>query len=355
MSALTVANLFDNAYEATAAGMKSADFSAAEPWAKLIPKLRKVVGDTFDPAEHLALDELRKAVKEAGKKKVAEGAFLAQGAGLANGATAALPSGLEISRSAALKLLRHTYYHARRSNHKMWIVSLPDSFSEWPHNFKCTAQQLVLKLGANSERFSATEREHISNATQNGLKWVHKALIVLDDVAAGSRGLKLLKRWFADSDTTDEQLRSFASGTLAAGLKKVAPKMSAGSLIVTDFVPIRNSSDAGDQKIAGSNAFVWADKRDVIYIEKPFFSHNATAVFQKDARHWARIMVHEMTHREAKTKDNRYGWAGIKPEKGTFSAAAAMDNADSWALFVANAAGAMSKSDIARSMKGTVS
>ena len=70
-------------------------------------------------------------------------------------------------------------------------------------------------------------------------------------------------------------------------------------------MPIRHSTDAGDKKIAGAKAFVWADKHDVIYIEKPFFTRNAISVFQKDERHSARIMVHEMTHREAKTKDKR--------------------------------------------------
>ena len=355
MSELKVANLFDNALEATSSGIKSPGFSKSEPWPQLIPKLRKAVGTTFEPAQHRALDDLRKAVQEAELKNESEGRFLAAGAAVGNGTSiTAVASGPEVARSAALKLLRHTYYHARRGNHRMWIVSLPEAYGQWPHNYlKCTTQQLIVRLGEDSERFSAKERADISDATQRGLKWVHAAQILLDDVKAGSRGLRVLRRWFADEDTTDEQLRNFAANTLQPGLKKIAPKMSVGSLIVTDFVPIRNSTDTGDRKAANSNAFVTADTRDVIYIEKPFFTHSAKSVFQKDERHWARIMVHEMTHREAKTKDNRYGWAGIEPKKGTFSSAAAMNNADSWALFAANAAGAMSKTDISRSMKGT--
>jgi hypothetical protein len=164
--------------------------------------------------------------------------------------------------------------------------------------------------------------------------------------------MKLLKRWFADEDITDTQLRTFAA-KLKMGLNKIAPKMSTGTLIVTDFVPIRHSPDAGDKGFVESNAFVWADKRDVIYVEQGFFTKDASAIFQKDARHWARIMVHEMTHREAKTEDKRYGWAGIQPKKGSFPAADAMVNADSWALFVANAARAMTKTDLTRALKGT--
>ena len=256
-------------------------------------------------------------------------------------------------RCAALKTLRHTHYHARRGNHKMWIVSLPESYSEWPDRYLAgTTEQLVLKLGDAKEHFSAEERKHMSDATQRGLKWVHKAEIALDDLRDKSMGLTLLKRWFGDETTTDEQLRNFGA-TLKAGLKKIAPKLSAGTLIVTDFVPIRNSRD--DEGFAGANAFVWADTRDVIYVEKGFFSKDASAVFQKDERHWARIMVHEMTHREAKTDDKRYGWKGINPSKGSFPSADAMVNADSWALFVADAAGAMTRTDRARALNGTVS
>ena len=356
MAELTVANLFDKALEATSTGIKASGYASAGPWDVLIPRLRAVLGETFDPAKASALSELRAAVRKAGLAKVSEGAFLADGAGLGKSAQgAAMVGAAAVSRCAAVKLLRHTYHHTRRHSHKMWIVSLPEAFSQWPHNYlKCTGQELVVRLGADHERFSPSDRAHLSTATQRGLAWVHKSQVLMDHLGAGSRGLRVLKRWFADADTTDDQLRTFATGTLVPGLKKIATKMSCGSLIVTDFVPIRHSTDAGDKKIAGANAFVWADKHDVVYIEKPFFTHNAISVFQKDERHWARIMVHEMTHREAKTKDNRYGWAGIQPSKAVFNSAAAMNNADSWALFTANAAGAMSNSDIQRSLKGTV-
>jgi Lysine-specific metallo-endopeptidase len=176
---------------------------------------------------------------------------------------------------------------------------------------------------------------------------------VLSDTGEKSRGLRLLRRWFGDEDSTDDQLRAFGKGNLLSGLKKMAPKMSAGHLIITDFVPIRHSADAGDQGFAAANAFVWQDKRDVVYVEKAFFKHDASSVFQNDERHWARIMVHEMSHREAKTDDKRYGWAGIKPKKASFASATAMVNADSWALFIANAAGAMTRTDVRRALAGT--
>ena len=353
---LTVANLFDTAMDATVTGLKASGYATDRPWDTLIPKLRKAVGTTFEAAQHTALDDLRSAVQSAVKSSTTEGVFLAAGSGIPGSGAAKTAAGTEdIQRCAALKMLRHTYYHANRGNHKMWIVSLPESYGQWPdRHLAGPIDQVAVKLGEGSEHFSKEQRKHISEATQRGLAWVHKAQIVLDNLADKSNGLKLLRRWFADEDTTDGQLRNFAA-TLQAGLKKIAPKMSSGTLIVTDFVPIRHSPDAGDRGFVGSNAFVWADTRDVIYVEQGFFTRDASAVFQKDARHWARIMVHEMTHREAKTEDKRYGWKGVKPARGTFPSANAMVNADSWALFVADAAGAMTKTDLSRALNGTVS
>lgn len=352
---LIVANLFDTAMDATVAGLKAAGFSTVKPWDSLVPRLKEAVGTNFEPTEHATLEDLRKAVRDAEKKGTKEGAFLASGAGLASNASGSTVVGnTEVQRCAALKMLRHTYYHAKRGNHKMWIVSLPENYAHWPDRYLAgTVEHMVSKLGDGNEHFSKDQRKHISDATQRGLAWVHKAQIVLDDVTDKSSGLKLLRRWFADQDTTDGQLRTFAT-ILKTGLKKIAPKLSSGALIVTDFVPIRHSPDAGDKGFVGANAFVWADTRDVVYVEQGFFTKDASAVFQKDARHWARVVVHEMTHREAKTEDKRYGWKGVKPDKASFPSADAMVNADSWALFVADAAGAMTNTDRARALNGTV-
>jgi hypothetical protein len=356
MAELTRANLFDSAFDATSAGIKRAGFAATGPWDKLVPKLREVVGDAgFKRTGHQALTKLREEVEAAAKKKVDEGAFLAAGAGIdTTGPGNAMATAEEVSRAAALKLLRHTHYRARRHNHRMWIVSLPESYTHWPHkHFVGSKVQLVTKLAAGNPRFSEGDIKKMADATQRGLRWVHSAMVVIDDLADGRRAMRLLKRWFADETTTAEELRTFAKGDLRAGLKKIAARMSSGSMIVTDFVPIRASNDADDMSFAGANAFVWADKVDAVYIEKPFFQHSASSVFQKDERHWSRIMVHEMSHRAIGTKDHRYGWAGIRPQAGVITGAQARENADSWALFVANAAGAMSKSDVKRALDGT--
>jgi len=355
MANLTVENLFDTAYAATVSGIKDMGYAADEPWVKLLPGLRKVVGDLhFDESGETSLKSLRAAVKMAATKGTAEGKFLASGAGLAMKTPAATAvNGNASQRCAALKTLCHTYFLRKRGSQKIWIVSLPKSYSEWPDRyFKCTYGELLTRLDESNEQFSESDRKHIADATQTGLKWVLKAQVVLDDLGPKSKGLKLLKRWFADEDTTEQQLNAF-SATLKAGLKKIAPKLSGGSLMITDFVPIRHSADPGDAGFLQANAFVWADTRDVVYVEPAFFVKSASNVFLKDARHWARIMVHEMTHRESKTLDKRYGWKGIRPSRASFPHGDAIVNADSWAIFVADAAGAMSASDQKRALDGT--
>src|SRR5215510_3964455 len=188
---LTVANLFDTAMDALVTGLKTTGFATTEPWNKMIPKLKKVVGTTFEASEHTTLDDLRKAVDHAAKNGMKEGTFLAAGGGIAGSSTGATTAATaDVQRCAALKMLRHTYYHAKRGNHKMWIVSLPESYSQWPDRYLAGAlPQMLVKLNEGGEHFSTDERQHISEATQRGLGWVHKAQIVLDNVKDKSKGL----------------------------------------------------------------------------------------------------------------------------------------------------------------------
>src|SRR5215510_1960928 len=115
-----VANLFDTAMDALVTGLKTTGFATTEPWNKMISKLKKVVGTTFEASEHTTLDDLRKAVDHAAKNGMKEGTFLAAGGEIAGSSTGAtMAATADVQRCAALKMLRHTYYHAKRGNHKM--------------------------------------------------------------------------------------------------------------------------------------------------------------------------------------------------------------------------------------------
>jgi hypothetical protein len=119
-------------------------------------------------------------------------------------------------------------------------------------------------------------------------------------------------------------------------LKKIAFKLKSGRLIYTDSV-----SERGTPENVGTEAFVWGDSLDVVYIEEEFFGARNTLT---GLTNWARIVVHELTHREVGTKDHAYEHQGMNPKKLT--AAKAIENADSWAWFCADCAGALTESVI---------
>lgn len=353
-SQLLKPHLFEAVYKATADGVKAKGFTRSDPWTMLMPRLATLCGDTFEMTHAEALEALRKHAGERAIKAGSRGKFLLT-AGPAEGEHN-LPNAEQTARIAALELLCHTYFHATKGQEAVWIVSIPSSYTTWPHlqlAGKTVANILASLDAGGTEKFSVTNRKHIASAAQTGLAWTLKALVVLDDLKAGSRAMTLLRYWFGNAGTTDAELASFAE-TLRAGLRKIAAKLNGGTAVVTDFVPIRSSPDAKDAKARGANAFVvGSEKQDVIYIEQGFFSKGARNVFQDEASHWARIMVHEMSHREGATVDKRYGWAGVAPSTGKITPADAMVNADNWAIFVADAAGAMTATDIARATNGT--
>lgn len=138
---------------------------------------------------------------------------------------------------------------------------------------------------------------------------MHKAMLV----AASPRkpeNLLILRRWFADANSTDEQL-AVAAQVLNDGLKKIAVRIRSTFLLFMDM-PINR----GDASKANVNAFVFGNEKiDVIYVEAAFFSDRDMF---KSLKNWTRIVVHELSHREVKTKDHRYRHhsAGLKPDAG---------------------------------------
>jgi len=352
-SQLLKPHLFQSAYKATADGVNAKGFARSDPWAMLMPRLATLCGAAFEMTHGEALEMLRKHASERALKAGSHGKFLLTASAL--GGDHSTPSAEQTARIAALDLLCHTYCHSTKGQEAVWIVSIPSHYITWPHlqlAGKTVAGILASIDGSGTEKFSLTNRRNIASAAQTGLAWTLKALVVLDDLKAGSTAMARLRYWFGNAATTDAELASFAD-TLRAGLRKIAAKLNGGTAVVTDFVPIRTSPDVKDIKARSANAFVvGSEAQDVIYIEQGFFSQNARNVFQNDARHWARIMVHEMTHREGATLDKRYGWAGISPSTGKITPADAMVNADNWAIFVADAAGAMTATDIARATNG---
>ena len=351
-SELLGSNLFSSVYKATSESIKAKGWAKDDPWTLLVPRLEALCGVQLEASQAIILDDFRRVAADKTPIAGSHGAFLASATTLADGTA---PTAAQIALVAGLEVLFHTWHFTTKGLSSVWVVSIPISYISWPHKALAgmTSASMIGALNAAStDKFSVRNRQDIAHAAQTGLAWTLKALVELDDLKDGSTAMTALQLWFGNSATTATELTGFAA-TLKAGLRKVAAKLNGGTCIVTDFVPIRASADARDVAARGSNAFVvGTEKQDVIYIEAGFFTHSAGSVFQNDARHWARIMVHEMTHRECATVDKRYGWAGIAPASGKISPADAMVNADNWAIFVAHVAGVMTATDIARASNG---
>ncbi|MDP2006094.1 MAG: M35 family metallo-endopeptidase [Rubrivivax sp.] len=343
--AYTTKDLYSTRHAATIQTLKGKDFADSDDWKTVIDEARLlVVPEGYDVEKYRACEGLRKRVAAGEKKNVKPAATMLTGAGvtsLPSVGSKSIPPAVA-KRVAALETLRHLWLLKKSGSHKLWVLSLPESYRDWPEADLAGKDYdgISARLNDQSTHFSAEDRKHLSQATQNGLKWVHRALLV----AASPDKKKhqaILKRWFADANTKAVDIQN-AAAVLTAGLKKIAACIKSNFVLVTDM-PL----DRGNAATANVNAFVFSSEGiDVIYVEPAFFSNRDMF---KDLKNWTRIIVHELSHRMVKTADHRYRHhsAGLKPDAGDakFTAAKALDNADSWAMFCMDCAGQMVDGD----------
>jgi hypothetical protein len=342
-------DLYSTRHAAMIEILKDKAFASSDDWKSVIEDARRiVVSEGFDVDRYPACDGIRKRVDAAEKKgRTKPAATLLTAAGvtsLPSTGSKEIPASV-IKRVAALDSLRHLWLLKKSGSHKLWVLSLPDGYRDWPEADLAgkNYDAISARLNDNTAHFSIEDRKHLSDATQHGLKWVHKAMAV----AAGpkkKKNMDIVKRWFADSTSTDEDMVK-AAAALNAGLKKIAACIKSTFMLVVDMPMAR-----ADKANANVNAFVFsAEKIDVIYVEPAFFSNRDMF---KGLKNWTRIVVHELSHREVKTNDHRYRHhsAGLKPDAGdaNFNAEKALNNADSWAMFCMDCAGEMTDADYAK-------
>jgi hypothetical protein len=327
--------LFHTAYDEMRNGLASSGFSTDKEWSKVVDRARKfMAGDGFVVSEASLTDDLRKKLVKSNASGTKEAVCIFECAGSKPSGAAVVDPDLA-KRLAALKTIRHTYLLKKFGGHKVWIVSIPPSFTEWPHLDLCAPRAAaVTKLDDTTERFADEDRKNLGNASQEGLKWVHKAMVVASSPKKSSN-FELIARWFADGNSTDADVFAMAT-TLNTGLKKIAAALKSGGLIYTDGVTFR-----GTTEMIGTEAFAWADSLDVVYIESEFFGTSNTLT---GLTNWARIVIHELTHRKLDTDDHAYEHQGMNPKK--IGAARAIDNADSWAWFCADCAGMLTRGQV---------
>ncbi|PWI34095.1 hypothetical protein DI392_07845 [Vibrio albus] len=263
----------------------------------------------------------------------------------------------EYFRVLVIKFLLHFHLLRKRGGQKIWIFSSPAAYTDYPSKeLWATAHNKVTlknKLGDTKERFSSRDKKNLSNATQMGLAWTHKAIMTLTNARqkGGQKSREKVKKWFADGNTSDIEL-NLMIGNLERGFKKIANTLDSNQLIFTDMASLRSAQTGNDADFKNSEAFVYGgryEKLPIVYIEDAFFAKGGNVM--DGMKNWARIIVHEVSHLDCSTADKLYAWAGIKPGTNITPADCSV-NADSWAYFAADCANALTKNDINRAMNG---
>lgn len=360
---------FRSEYDATRAALASA--AAFEPgWQPVVAQLAQMMGeDGFDLGRADALDELRRRAThgaDATRVDEADGLLRAVApAGVTAGTTALIAEDVRL-RAAALKLLRHVHVEGRAGGRGVWIVALPSEFTDWPSSQftdeAANAAGVRLLLAGSREHFDRQQRRWLGAATSQGLGWCQRVAMVLADarrartgaVADASTGRALaqadaramVRRWFVEAGASDASVDRLVA-TLTRGFKDIVASLNRGRFVITDWVPFRAASSAVEAEFLRTEAFAFrarSEGMDVVYVEGAFFKDLPGNVLRGQAN-WTRILVHELSHLVCGTHDvndgqSRYAWAGIGPHAG-YPSGDALRNADNWAFFAADCAGAL--------------
>lgn len=327
---------FSEEYVAIRNALRDCDFADAEQ--TLIAHLKWLcAADGPDVGAARALDQLRDHCERGFFQRLFGSAQDKESAGIL---ALAGEDPSQDRKAAALKALRHLFLMTRFGGHSLWVMSLPNIFSKWPSDQIAGLSGEALKtiLSDKSSRFSQKQMRDLSHCSQCAGAWANKATAICTatkGVGAETRE-RLIRRWFADEDTVDSDIPSIAN-TLQEGFKKIAVAALSKQLVLTDN-PIDRGTD--DEK---SNAYVWGDALNVVYIENGFFGPGGDPL--SGLTNWTRILVHELSHSQLNTDDIAYRWQGLKPAAASLSTAQALRNADSWAFFAADANGSLSESD----------
>ncbi|WP_295456203.1 M35 family metallo-endopeptidase [uncultured Thiodictyon sp.] len=247
-------------------------------------------------------------------------------------------------RAAALKTLRHLYFQSSRGAQSIWVCSLPKDYAQWPYDELrgMSAVHLKTRLAQTDEIFTSGNMKKMSVGAQDALKWCQKVLISLASAKGKDKKSRdMVSRWFADENVDEIALDSLIE-KLTAGFKKIQDVCNSNQLIFSDDIVDRSTQP---NLWKTTYALVRDEKLNVIYIEKVLLGRSGTKL------EWAITIVHELSHREVKTKDHFYSESGLKPNAVSFPSDKAIENADNWGFYAANVNGELTKGKITTVLK----
>lgn len=247
-------------------------------------------------------------------------------------------------RAALIKTMAHFYLVQRKGNQSIWVVDHPKEFSKWSYDFMAgkSGPEVKSALQRTDEVFGVQNRKMMSDSLQLARKWSSDVLAKLG--AADARTLATVRRWFHEEGASEADVKATIA-LLLNGFKKITGVCNSTRVIFSDRPHLRTSGKY-DSTYASVNA---GDAMPVIYIFQVFLQTGRRNVFGQIPKLWlcALTVIHELSHKVVDTEDIRYDDDGLKPSAG-FPAGETIKNADSWAYFATDLAGALGKGTVQR-------
>ncbi|WP_338847359.1 hypothetical protein V8J88_01410 [Massilia sp. W12] len=229
------------------------------------------------------------------------------------------------------------------------MLDLPFIYKDWPsiQIAKANPGQIDTLIKLSEGRLEEKHREQLGQAVTHAAAYTEKAHAMLSQAQPGNRAWEILKCWFADEETSDAMLQKFI-GEMMSGLRKFINVLRSNKIVLLDHPRLRGEVQTEyDQQFFNAEAFVFKgnDPVSAIYIQQVLFKENPIV---KGPRNFARLLIHEIAHRELKTADHKSAVDGIKPTKSRLPFVKTSTNSDSWAYCVMNLADMLTPLEIAR-------
>ncbi|GGF50082.1 hypothetical protein GCM10011611_65620 [Aliidongia dinghuensis] len=307
------------------------DGKFSDEWEKFLEK-SVAVGSLLgshgpNPKRAGGLDKLREKILSTPEGK--------RGELLIKAATNGKASGSIPERAATLKMLWHLYLTSERGGQNLWVYSPPVAYKQWVYDEIAGERSTYEpKLEKTSEVYTEHERRIMSTALAQALRSANNAVSKLG--SANTATLDIVRRWFADENTTDAQVKT-AVRKLLSGFKKIAAVCNSNHLVFSDE-PI-------DRSGGGWKDYAFVDPTETLNVVYP------QGAFLKAAGSTGRVwicvetIVHELSHRVVHTDDFAYDNSGLGPSKDAVTFSHAIRNADSWGYFCVDLAGMLAKTD----------
>jgi hypothetical protein len=255
------------------------------------------------------------------------------------------PRGQIHDQCALLKTLMHFYFVSSAGNQSIWVADNPTAYSGWPFNVIGGNEHAIKRaLMHSTEVFGAANRKLFADAFTIARKWSVDAAAKMSSPDANT--IELVKRWFGvgRTDNLDDVVQ-----WVSMSFNWISQAFNSKHVIFADD-PVRR---AGGKSLPLASVWYGADEAmQVIYAYKPFFEFGRKDRTGGMSKLWlaALTVVHEVAHREVGVDDKRYDFDGIKPG-GHLSPEDAIWNAESYAYFATDLAGALPRRDFVQAYR----